>query len=321
MSRIGAGAATLQGRPVYPVLAAMALLLIALLVSLEDSGRFLNYQFSRPEVTEVVPRADAAWGDEEPSSAKKPLRACSAERAQRQVRLMPTLKINGCGSRPDGLYLRIVHMVDPDARVLVDIGSNKGYTGIQLLALWTSARVAPRRLHTVHKTGPYANLTDVVNCGMCNDCRDSIPTSQVSRSEAQSMGPLGLELWNKYRARNKSRAVGSRVLSFDGNAILVSALNSAIARLRVGEWWQAETSAFSDTYQVGKTIKFVVNNEFGHVRPTFYYVRLTRAADCRGRGATRDRSGCHGARGGSARADRGRNVPTQRRSTHQPAQD
>jgi len=274
----------MQSRSAYTVFFTVALFLIALLLSLEDTGRFLN-RFGLGEIPEVsaqvnagtaavVPRADVdSHGEDsrafasksESPNAMKPLRACTSARAERQVKLMPTLKINGCGSRPDGLYLRTVHMVNPNARVLVDIGSNKGYTGIQLLALWTNARVAPGRLHTVHKTGPYANRSDVVNCGMCMDCREPVPSALVARSEAQSMGPLGLELWNKYRARNKSITVESRVLSFDGNAILVGAVNSAIARLRVGEWWQAETAAFNDKYEAGKTIKFIVNNEFGHV--------------------------------------------------------
>jgi len=224
--------------------------------------------------------------------------------ADRQGNFVPVAKVRGCPSEDDA-WLRFVQALMPHARVFVDIGSNKGYTAARFFELWSpELGLDSPSLHKALRA--VTREKDLIECGACSDCSES-GTSLVpllprfcSRKAEETTDPN--------MARSLTKAVSTfcedhaasfkpiRVFSFDGNPVMINGVAKArdhiitaetsvstLASVReipdkrlpsspkkrfLKDHWSLELGAFSDSYEPGKTVEFVLGiGEKGHLVP------------------------------------------------------
>ena len=209
-------------------------------------------------------------------------------------------KVRGCPPEDD-IWMRLIHLLMPKPGVgshgiFIDIGSNKGFTAARWFQLWNPEMgMSPPTLSSLLKQ--VSSDKQVRECGACGDCHD----------DKEPFTDLGLRLCGEasmktangnYRPRLE-KAIASvcsrrlhnyrpiRVYSFDGNQVLVDAVNAAKTRFAkegrhldkqyleayvrpdaaalFESYWTVELAAFSDTYVPGATMTFIQNGELGHI--------------------------------------------------------
>lgn len=235
-------------------------------------------------------------------NAKISTRHCTADEAARQARYLPAARIRGCPAEDD-VWMRFAQTILPQAKIFIDIGSNKGYSAARFFELWTPEFGLNSRL--LHQAlGKTTKEKELLECGACNDCHEEgaalvplLPRICSKAAETTLDGNAAKSLQNAVKALCKDRADNFgpiRVLSFDGNPVMVDGVAgarnwltehdipqstllglSSVSEDRLPSHphkrylqnaWTIELGAFSDVYVEGKTIEFVLGiGEKGHV--------------------------------------------------------
>ena len=245
-------------------------------------------------------------------------RMCSPAEAARQGKEAGAAKVRGCPAADDP-WIRLVHLLMPNARTFVDIGSNKGYSGARFYALWNPELGLDEKVLHSHLAREVAKgaTPELKECGACGDCRGG--AGPLLPRAGRVCGRQSAKTGNANYQRELSKGVGSvcararagyapiQVHSFDGNAGLVSGLRSAIGAIAsggtlhgstandldpafrpdvasVGGAWTVTLAAFSEDGDAGgpggRTVQFVQGlGEVGHLS-----VRGVRSEDAQKRG-------------------------------------
>lgn len=194
-------------------------------------------------------------------------------------------------------------MLVPGATVVVDVGSNKGYTAARMFELWNpeiglDAKALFQSLKAVTEEA------DMLECGACMDCAEmSVPLVSIPlricaahTSRATNYFPD----FDAVLARNveafcqdrKHKMKPLQVYSFDGYPTMINTVTKArdhfvssplaktidgvkgipANRLRedakgmLKNSWRLELAAFSSTFTPGATVEFIIGKgETGHV--------------------------------------------------------
>ena len=232
-------------------------------------------------------------------------KVCSPEQANRQGQYASVAKVRGCPSEDD-IWLRFTQLLMPQAKVFIDIGSNKGFTAARFFELWVpELGMNAKELHQALKSTSVER--DLLECGACNDCLDAgislMPilsrfcSSEAERTSDPNMARTLQKAVDSMCTERANSFIPIHVYSFDGNPVMINGVTKArdyliekdtgVSRLKsvtevpierlpntpkkkfLQASWNLELAAFSDIYEPGKTVEFILGiGEKGHLSDT-----------------------------------------------------
>mmetsp|Transcript_6573 Transcript_6573/g.7957 ORF Transcript_6573/g.7957 Transcript_6573/m.7957 type:complete len:446 (-) Transcript_6573:26-1363(-) len=226
-----------------------------------------------------------------PIDIPKSFQKCNEVQMNFQGTYYEGAKVRGCPP-DDDIWMRLVHLLMPQAKVFVDIGSNKGFSGARFFALWAPEYgMNPKLLHR------FNSKQGGSECGACGDCHDStLPLidihgrmcSSKSAATADRARKNGLKTGTAAFCNTRSMQPPIRVLSFDGSDLLVNMVSKSISMFAessssiskqdyveeylpsnpgesVKSAWTVELRAFTSSCSPGEYLEFVSDGELGHI--------------------------------------------------------
>lgn len=209
--------------------------------------------------------------DKEEDVYSKPV-SLTAHFNKRTRTSLPAAKARGCPPKDD-IWMKLIQLSTPDATVFVDIGSNKGYTGVKFLELWYGAKTPITTLSLRNAIMSKKSPKSHRECGACSDCRyTEKPILEPYSRLCHDKGAMKTsEASNAKELRKAIKSTCSSIIqhkknihvySYDGSFELVNSLGSILKSFKLKDTWSVQLAAFTDECP-SDFISFKSNGELG----------------------------------------------------------